>query len=135
MVKNEKIEQVNTTVAGLGFEDVQIRGISNNFFIAYFDVVNGLKDTDVEFLKINFKNITQARWEELIPCRKVWVKYRGLTIAAWIEENLKFLTADCGNIVKFFDTVDKENFYQEPILLLESRVMEIIDAKISVLIN
>ncbi|WOG96700.1 hypothetical protein DCAR_0416036 [Daucus carota subsp. sativus] len=123
-LKTAQIETVYsaTMIAeSLGARNVQIRGISGTTFLAFFARKEDLECLDRELLSIGFVEVREIQNADLIPVRKTWVEIRGLPIMGISEENIIGILKDLGTVLFFGNSVDKESFYQQPKLWIETR--------------
>ena len=72
--KKETVSNVEMIVAGLGFREVIIRGLSSFKFMAYFTDVACLEELDLDFLHVGFMEVRKIREEDLIVPRQAWVE-------------------------------------------------------------
>ncbi|KAL1802402.1 hypothetical protein ACET3Z_031049 [Daucus carota] len=119
-------------VAGLGFKDAIIRGMTNRKFLAYFPGVSSLDEVDLDFLEIGFIEVRRALAEDLIPSRQAWIELRGLPIQGWTEKNYRTLIKPWGDIIHFGRTIDEDGFYVVPKVLIETMQKENIVASAQV---
>ncbi|KAL1815910.1 hypothetical protein ACET3Z_018484 [Daucus carota] len=98
--KKETVSNVEMIVAGLGFREVIIRGLSSFKFMAYFTDVACLEELDLDFLHVGFMEVRKIREEDLIVPRQAW----------------------------FGRTLDEDDFYVTPKLLIETAQLGNIEA-------
>ncbi|WOH14546.1 hypothetical protein DCAR_0934065 [Daucus carota subsp. sativus] len=127
---NMSVESVESIMAGLGFGEAIIRGLSLNTFIAHFPDIKNLDELDLDFMNIGFKSIKKVEWEDTIPRRRVDVEIRGLPLIAWTKKNCQLLTGKWGDILNYYPLIDSEGVYQVPRIRLEtsstSSIMELV---------
>lgn len=126
-VPDETVAIVETLVEGMGFDGVIIRGLNRKTFLAYFHLEDSLENIDLDFLGVAFHKVRKVHWEDLIPARHTWVECRGIPAILWIEENLRALFKDLGNVLQFSPFLDENLFYQNPRCLIETRMVERIE--------
>uniref|UniRef100_A0A165Y5W2 DUF4283 domain-containing protein n=1 Tax=Daucus carota subsp. sativus TaxID=79200 RepID=A0A165Y5W2_DAUCS len=117
---NMRVDSVESIMAGLGFGEAIIRGLSLNTFIAHFPGMNNLDELDIDFMNIGFKSIKKVEWEDTVPRRRVDVEIRGLPLIAWTNKNCQLLTEKWGDILNYYPIVDPEGVYQVPRIRLET---------------
>ncbi|KAL1802583.1 hypothetical protein ACET3Z_031230 [Daucus carota] len=126
--KKETVSNVEMIVAGLGFREVIIRGLSSFKFMAYFTDVACLEELDLDFLHVGFMEVSKIREEDLVVPRQAWVEIRGLPLHRWTEANYSLLMKPWGDIIHFGRTLDEDDFYVTPKLLIETAQLGNIEA-------
>lgn len=118
---NMSVESVESIMAGLGFGDAIIRGLSQNTFLAYFPDIDNLEEVDLDFMSIGFNSIKKVDWNDTIPRRRVNVEIRSLPLIAWTKENCQLLTGKWGDILNYYPIIDSNGAYQVPRIRLETK--------------
>nr|XP_017256449.1 PREDICTED: uncharacterized protein LOC108226007 [Daucus carota subsp. sativus] len=126
------VGKVESIMAGLGFADATIRGLSQNSFIAHFPNTVKLDELDLDFMSIGFTAINKVKWDNTIPSRRVDVEFRGLPLIAWTSQNCKLLVDKWGDILNYYPIIDCEGFYQVPRIRLETKCTSCINESVSI---
>ncbi|KAL1815493.1 hypothetical protein ACET3Z_018067 [Daucus carota] len=89
--------------------------------------INSPDNIDLDFLEIGFKKVLKAVGLELLPTRKSWLECRGLPIVTWTEDIFVKLISKWGRISQFRPNLE-DDFYQQPIMLVETGEINPIDS-------
>ena len=130
--KPETVNTVEFIVAGLGFRDAIIRGVSTTKFLAFFDSLALFDKEDIDFLNIGFMEVRKVQDADLVPPRKVWLELRGLPITGWTEDNLVKLVKKWGSVTSFGQVLDNGDCYCTPRIQIESDIISSIEEDVEV---
>ncbi|KAL1815789.1 hypothetical protein ACET3Z_018363 [Daucus carota] len=132
---NMSVGTVESILAGLGFGDASVRGMSQNTFIAFFPDIQNLDELDLDFMSIGFNSVKRVEWDHTIPSRRIDVEFRGLPLIGWTPKNCDQLVAKWGSILSYYTLIDSDGFYRAPKIYMETSHTSCIDEAVSILIE